>query len=169
MKRAVGQSREDFTRRVFMARTANVFRHQREVAKKHGLGVDFDLAWLRNEVLCATTITDRRNCRYCGDRITVKTFSLDHRMPVARGGTFSKENVQIVCHKCNGAKGNLTASEYQQLLDVLTSWPKEAKTDVVRRLRAGGRTLRFYFQGIRYVAKKPTIAAETFAGAREFF
>lgn len=166
MKRQANETNDHLRHRIFIARTAMVHKHQREKAEKAKRPMDFDLKWLREEVLCALTVVERRSCRYCRDQLTVRNFSLDHRVPTARGGSWSRMNVQIVCLKCNGAKGSLTSSEFQQLRDVLGSWPTEARADVLRRLRAGGRALSSYFKNQGDVAK-PTLA-DTLVGAREF-
>lgn len=170
MKRIKGESNDHFWHRRVRTRSYQIFVHQRRAAEKLKRALDFDLPWLREQVVCALTVVERRSCRYCGDRLSPATFSLDHRTPVARGGSFSQENLQVVCLKCNQAKGNLTSSEYQQLNDMLGSWPKEAKADVLRRLSAGGRALRLYFRGDRNLGKGPVAArAEPGASTREFF
>jgi hypothetical protein len=39
-------------------------------------------------------------------------FSVDHRDPTSRGGSFSIRNTDIVCLRCNQIKGALTRAEF---------------------------------------------------------
>lgn len=49
---------------------------------------------------------DKNRCQYTGVELTNATFSLDHVLPVSKGGKDSWENL-VACHKeVNGRKGN---------------------------------------------------------------
>ena len=43
-------------------------------------------------------------CHYCGKKFPPKELTMDHIVPVARGGTSSKGNVVPACRKCNSEK-----------------------------------------------------------------
>lgn len=43
-------------------------------------------------------------CHYCGKQFPPRQLTMDHIVPVARGGTSSKGNVVPSCHKCNQEK-----------------------------------------------------------------
>jgi len=43
-------------------------------------------------------------CHYCGGKFTAKELTMDHIVPVARGGTSTKGNVNPSCRKCNQEK-----------------------------------------------------------------
>jgi 5-methylcytosine-specific restriction endonuclease McrA len=51
-------------------------------------------------------------CVYCGVALTPETYTRDHVIPRARGGSSAKENLAPCCKDCNNSKGPLTASEY---------------------------------------------------------
>jgi 5-methylcytosine-specific restriction endonuclease McrA len=57
-------------------------------------------------------------CRYCGDPVDVKAMNgtklatIDHRVPLSRGGTWKRNNLVIACQACNSAKGGMTEEEY---------------------------------------------------------
>ncbi len=53
-------------------------------------------------------------CFYCGEKLTRKTRSIDHRIPLKRGGTNDKENLVPSCRRCNSRKHSMTAEEFQQ-------------------------------------------------------
>lgn len=70
-------------------------------------------------------------CRYCGQIITLKNCSIDHIEPLRglRNTPMSKqfdrrENLQIICRRCNGLKGELNHEKYQKLLDFLRTDPE---------------------------------------------
>jgi 5-methylcytosine-specific restriction protein A len=43
-------------------------------------------------------------CHYCGVQLTAKTATMDHILPVSRGGCSTKGNVVASCKACNTAK-----------------------------------------------------------------
>ena len=49
---------------------------------------------------------DRGVCQICGQRCSVKEASLDHILPISRGGTHEKRNVQLAHKRCNSIKLN---------------------------------------------------------------
>lgn len=58
------------------------------------------------------------NCYYCGkpfDKNRNKT--IDHKIPVRKGGTNALENLCICCQSCNSKKGNKTESEYKEVVN----------------------------------------------------
>ena len=51
---------------------------------------------------------DRNTCVYCGSR---QDLTLDHIIPLSKGGENSWENVVTACRRCNGRKGNRTLEQ----------------------------------------------------------
>jgi 5-methylcytosine-specific restriction endonuclease McrA len=88
--------------------------------KRAGGPVDFPLGALRSRV--AEVLTAKPLCPYCHQVMTVKTWSLDHKIPVSRGGAFDESNTQIICMVCNHAKAERTHEEFLDLLKVLREW-----------------------------------------------
>ena len=109
------------TNRLFKTRTYSVYRHMEKrsyevVQKAMQVSLDFTLEEFRAMVELKLGFG---LCDYCRQKITVKTFSLDHKVPISRGGSFGKENVQIICASCNKSKGGMTHNEYLALLKSL--------------------------------------------------
>lgn len=50
-------------------------------------------------------------CHYCGNKFTAKELTMDHIVPVARGGTSTKGNVVPSCFQCNQKKKLTTPVE----------------------------------------------------------
>jgi 5-methylcytosine-specific restriction endonuclease McrA len=50
-------------------------------------------------------------CHYCGKSVGAGALTLDHVVPVARGGTSTKGNVVPACEACNKTKKYLTPAE----------------------------------------------------------
>ena len=51
-------------------------------------------------------------CPYCGCKLSKATTTLDHCIPVDRGGPTIPENLIICCSNCNEEKGNMNKEEY---------------------------------------------------------
>ncbi len=82
-------------------------------------------------------------CHYCDEKLTLKTVSFDHILPLSRGGAKwqsedGKSNIAICCVICNKVKGSLTEEEYNALLLCIKGWEEAARLNVTRRLRLGG-------------------------------
>lgn len=54
---------------------------------------------------------DKFLCQYCGCGLNATNATLDHVLPVSRGGKDSWENLVASCKKCNSKKSNRTPKE----------------------------------------------------------
>lgn len=50
-------------------------------------------------------------CHYCGNRVGADALTMDHVVPVARGGRSTRANVVPCCDACNKRKGVRTPAE----------------------------------------------------------
>ncbi|UCD33419.1 MAG: HNH endonuclease [Desulfobacterales bacterium] len=55
-------------------------------------------------------------CQYCGRSTPPKELTMDHIVPIARGGKSIKNNVVTACKECNNAKKQLLPMEWEQYL-----------------------------------------------------
>lgn len=58
-------------------------------------------------------IRDKFTCQYCGSN---HDLTIDHVLPLSRGGGSNWENVVAACRVCNGRKGNRTPKEAGMVL-----------------------------------------------------
>ena len=63
-------------------------------------------------------------CAYCGKKFAARELTMDHIVPVARGGRSTKGNVAPSCKDCNNRKKLMTPAE-QLLLQQKVSEPSE--------------------------------------------
>ena len=56
-------------------------------------------------------------CHYCGKKVGAKNLTMDHVIPVARGGKSTRGNCVPCCKDCNNSKKYYTPAE--QILDSL--------------------------------------------------
>ena len=54
---------------------------------------------------------DRYKCYYCGQKVTKNTATLDHKIPISKGGDNSKDNLVACCFECNSIKSGKTLEE----------------------------------------------------------
>ena len=50
-------------------------------------------------------------CHYCGGKFPPEELTMDHIVPVVRGGKSTKGNVVVCCKECNNKKKYLTPVE----------------------------------------------------------
>jgi len=55
-------------------------------------------------------------CHYCGKEVPPKELTLDHIVPLARGGRSTKGNCVPACKECNNQKKNLLPVEWDDYL-----------------------------------------------------
>ena len=79
-----------------------------------------------------------KNCPYCGVDINLKNFGIDHIHPIARGGDFGLQNCHIICKSCNKLKGELTDTEFRQLMTLIKTLDPIAQRSITSRLKFGG-------------------------------
>lgn len=60
-------------------------------------------------------------CSYCGGQVVSGVFggqqlaTIDHKIPLSRGGTWKRYNLTCACRRCNAMKKNMTAEEFMAL------------------------------------------------------
>lgn len=59
----------------------------------------------------AIYLRDRYTCQYCGKELAQSSVTIDHVMPLSRGGTNHFKNCVAACVKCNTKKSNKLPSE----------------------------------------------------------
>jgi len=50
-------------------------------------------------------LVNRGICHYCGEKFSPGQLTMDHRIPLARGGTSTQGNLVPCCKACNNQKG----------------------------------------------------------------
>jgi len=56
-------------------------------------------------------LRDKCECQYCGDHLRADTATIDHVLPVSRGGKNTWKNTVLSCKSCNNTKGSKTPAE----------------------------------------------------------
>ena len=56
-------------------------------------------------------------CYYCRGRFSPADLTMDHVIPLARGGTSDRMNIVACCKDCNNKKKYLLPVEWQEYLD----------------------------------------------------
>lgn len=81
----------------------------REKAKARELR---DSAWWKRKRSSGT-------CHYCGGRFAPGELTMDHLIPIVRGGLSVKSNLVPACKECNNQKKYLLPTEWQEYLSRL--------------------------------------------------
>jgi 5-methylcytosine-specific restriction protein A len=66
-------------------------------------------AWWRRRIAAGV-------CHYCGRRVGAKTLTMDHIVPLIRGGRSVRGNAVPACKDCNSKKQSLLPWEWDQFL-----------------------------------------------------
>ena len=63
--------------------------------------------------------TSSGTCWYCGERVGFKNLTMDHIIPLSRGGRSTKDNLVPCCKSCNTRKKNALPVEWEEYMDRL--------------------------------------------------
>jgi len=60
--------------------------------------------------------TGRGICYYCGAKVGRENLTMDHVIPLSRGGTSSRDNIVPACKECNNKKKYMLPVEWEEYL-----------------------------------------------------
>ncbi len=66
-------------------------------------------SWWRNKISSGI-------CYYCGKKFAARDLTMDHLIPLARGGTSSKGNIVAACKDCNNRKKTMLPLEWEDYM-----------------------------------------------------
>ena len=139
--------RERAANAMFMRRSYAIFKHMstRLRSKPFEVELPFSLDELRARVTAALGAP----CAYCGEPVTPRNFSIDHRTPLNRADEIVAiqwlarlDNLAVCCAGCQRLKGAMDQDEYGRLLTLVEGFDGLARRDIKRRLKAGGAVVR---------------------------
>ncbi len=55
-------------------------------------------------------------CFYCGTHVGVRNLTMDHQIPLSRGGRSSRDNLVPCCKECNTNKKNSLTIEWEEYM-----------------------------------------------------
>jgi 5-methylcytosine-specific restriction enzyme A len=66
--------------------------------------------WWKNKIA-------RGTCYYCGNNVPSSKLTMDHIVPLARGGKSSKNNLVACCKDCNTKKKTMLPMEWDSYME----------------------------------------------------
>ena len=64
-------------------------------------------------------------CHFCGNSFSPEKLTMDHIIPIIRGGKTTKSNVAVVCKECNNKKKYLLPMEWEEYISGFTGSDKD--------------------------------------------
>ncbi len=61
-------------------------------------------------------------CWYCSKHVGKNEATLDHVIPLARGGGFERSNLVFACQSCNTEKGDKSLEQYRTFKRIALFW-----------------------------------------------
>ena len=58
----------------------------------------------------------RNQCLYCGKTVPARQLTMDHLIPLSRGGLSERKNLVPCCKECNNRKKNMLMNEWEEQL-----------------------------------------------------
>ncbi len=60
-------------------------------------------------------------CHYCGGSFRPDELTMDHLIPLSRGGTSERQNIVAACKECNNKKKYLLPAEWDEYLNSISN------------------------------------------------
>mgnify|MGYP001627262624 CR=1 FL=1 len=76
-------------------------------------------SWWRKKI-------SKRRCYYCGKEVPENELTMDHVIPLIRGGKSVKSNIVPACKECNNKKKYMLPIEWKQYMQSLNFFDSEA-------------------------------------------
>jgi CRISPR/Cas system Type II protein with McrA/HNH and RuvC-like nuclease domain len=95
----------------------------------------------RRQIIRRELLTDHPFCMWCDSPLADETATLEHVIPVSRGGTDARANFVLACAGCNNERGNpeVAAEESTAIRD---AWMQKAEPTRRHRQRRESRLRR---------------------------
>ena len=61
-------------------------------------------------------------CALSGEELTPETCSLDHIVPLSKGGKHALENIHLITNELNRMKGQMTLHEFRLMCAKVATW-----------------------------------------------
>jgi 5-methylcytosine-specific restriction endonuclease McrA len=121
--------------------------------------------------------TGVKQCPYCveigrpANLITLANYQWDHKVPAARGGTHTLDNLFAVCEDCNRLKGNLSYEFFIAIMAAVEKWDDPKDRSIFHAcLRTHGISQRLRgFHGKKPEAKPPELPTTGVLALQEDF
>lgn len=122
----------------WISKRASSFRAA-SLARAKALGVVVSSVPMPSEI--KTWLRDRfpLRCYISGTEIPRDSAELDHKVPVARKGGFSLDNVDVTTRFYNNAKGKMTEEEFRGLIALVSTWEDKGKDLLLRLISSNNR------------------------------
>jgi len=79
-------------------------------------------------------IRDKGRCGICGKFIPLNEFTIDHIVPISKGGTYDYDNLQCCCFKCNQLKSNEMPDDfYEKMFIALINHAKQKNNKKMKK------------------------------------
>ena len=101
-------------------------------------------------------------CHYCGKAITDKDeVTVDHVIPLSKGGNSQNDNLVIACKACNREKANLNADRYIEFVNIMNIMGERGDMlESVEKAINGMKEILYNFNGEIYAMKARLAAVE---------
>lgn len=87
-------------------------------------------------------------CAYCGQHRNHKYMTLDHIIPLSKGGTDNLDNLQCTCKKCNSFKGDMLPHEFTKFVRCILKNSVRIEKEADKRYKISNNKYFRYFLSI---------------------
>lgn len=89
-----------------------------ETQQKHTSNEKQKAREIRHSQWWKNIISDGK-CYYCGKKFSPEELTMDHKIPISRGGKSEKNNLVPACKECNNKKKYLLPIEWEEYISNL--------------------------------------------------
>jgi 5-methylcytosine-specific restriction endonuclease McrA len=129
--------RERLIERILNKRSSAIYGGMKARSNKQAMVMPFTLATFRTWLDTKFDIDGSARCEYSGELLLAENFSVDHRDPISRGGSFDINNLALCTEKHNLRKGNMNYQEYKYFMLHVSGYVHDVQAAIWRKLEVG--------------------------------
>lgn len=74
-------------------------------------------SWDKRKRMKELVRVQKGRCYYCNRSPHEEDRTIDHRIPLSKGGTDTRKNLVMACEDCNSHKGSMSEREFTEYLE----------------------------------------------------
>jgi hypothetical protein len=121
---------------LFSNRLKRIHEKQSRLASQAGATIDYTVEELRQLVQRKVSAS---GCPFCRRELSKTAFAVTYKNPPRRGGRHALANLIVCCRPCRAIKGLLDGQEFQELAQLMRTWPEPIRRQFSVRLLRGRR------------------------------
>ena len=112
-------------------------KEQKETDRKAAEQTKTQRRQLTNQEKLDIYVRDKGRCGICGQFVPPNAYTIDHIVPISKGGTYDYSNLQCCCSACNRMKADIMPDDLvDKMLEIMEYQAEKGNKRVKKKMKA---------------------------------